>query len=359
MSEKLKAFVLMPFESEFDNIYKDLIKTSLEDAGYEVARADSFINQQNILRDIIRGIATAYLIVADLTTLNPNVLYELGLCHGLRIPTILLTQSMNEIPFDLRPYNFQVYSTRFDQVNKLKQVLKEIGERHRNKEVTFGSPVTDFFPESNMSIGKISKKSAEESIEKSHEELKEEKGFLDFILEGNDALEKITRILSDITEETVVIGTKIKNHTDRIQTITKNTRPGTALQIHKIVINVASDMVYYSKQIEKCLPELSDNVDLLADSYTGYIGWVEPKTDVEKERILEFHQTVSELLEGSRVGLKGISSYRDAVTKLKGISMEINRASRRVTNSLEGIISTIEKIEAFCSRTLSLIDEKM
>jgi len=94
MNKNPKAFVLMPFDPEFSSIYEGLIKLALEDAGYDVARADSFLDQQNILRDIIRGIATAHLIVADLTTLNPNVLYELGLCHGLRIPTILLAQSM-------------------------------------------------------------------------------------------------------------------------------------------------------------------------------------------------------------------------------------------------------------------------
>lgn len=104
MNKNPQAFVLTPFDPEFSSIYEDLIKPALEDAGYDVARADSFLDQQNILRDIIRGIATAHLIVADLTTLNPNVLYELGLCHGLRIPTILLAQSMEEVPFDLRPY---------------------------------------------------------------------------------------------------------------------------------------------------------------------------------------------------------------------------------------------------------------
>ena len=44
------AFVLMPFEPEFDDIYENLIKPTLEDAGYDVQRADSTFDQQNILR---------------------------------------------------------------------------------------------------------------------------------------------------------------------------------------------------------------------------------------------------------------------------------------------------------------------
>src|SRR3712207_7145003 len=50
------------------------------------------------------------------STLNPNVFYELGLCHGLRVPTVLLAQSMGEVPFDLRSYRVQIYETRFDRI---------------------------------------------------------------------------------------------------------------------------------------------------------------------------------------------------------------------------------------------------
>jgi hypothetical protein len=42
MNEVARAFVLMPFDSEFDAIYEQLIRPALEDAGYEVTRADSF-----------------------------------------------------------------------------------------------------------------------------------------------------------------------------------------------------------------------------------------------------------------------------------------------------------------------------
>ncbi|MFW9881598.1 MAG: hypothetical protein ACFFG0_51690, partial [Candidatus Thorarchaeota archaeon] len=144
MIENPNAFVIMPFDAEFKSIYEDLIKPALEEVGYNVTRADSFIDQQNILHNIIRGIGNGDLIVADLTSLNANVLYELGLSHGLKIPTVILVQSLDEIPFDLRSYRILIYSTRFDKVHELKDSLKEIGEKHKKGELNFGSPVTDF-----------------------------------------------------------------------------------------------------------------------------------------------------------------------------------------------------------------------
>lgn len=359
MNKNLKAFVLMPFDPEFSSIYEDLIKPALEDAGYDVARADSFLDQQSILRDIIRGIATAHLIVADLTTLNPNVLYELGLCHGLRIPTVLLAQSMEEVPFDLRPYRIQVYSTRFDQVHKLEQALKEIGEKHKVREITFGSPITDFIPENYSPARKVPEISTEEPVEKVPQEVEEEKGFLDFILEGEEAAKETTRIMSGITEETVNIAGKMEDHTARIQALAESPRPGTARQIYKIASMTARDMTGYSEKIERDIPTLENSVDLLVESFSSYVSWIEPKTEEDKKQVAEFRQTIAGLLEGARAGLGGTRSYRDAVAGLKGISGEINRASRRLTRTLEGVISIMEKVEAVCVRTLPLIDEKL
>lgn len=63
----MNAFVIMPFDPEFQSVYDDLIKPALEEAGYDVERADSFLDQQNILSDIVRGIGDADLVVAELT----------------------------------------------------------------------------------------------------------------------------------------------------------------------------------------------------------------------------------------------------------------------------------------------------
>ena len=98
------AFVIMPFDDEFDSAYELFIKEALEGAGFETRRADELVNHRNILQDVIAGIESADLVVADLTGANPNVFYELGVAHSLERPTILLTQSVDDPPFDLRSY---------------------------------------------------------------------------------------------------------------------------------------------------------------------------------------------------------------------------------------------------------------
>src|SRR5436190_20101359 len=64
VTTKPKAFVIMPFAREFTAVYEQLILPGLEAAGFTVVRADSGFDQQNIMKDVVRGIAEASLIVA-------------------------------------------------------------------------------------------------------------------------------------------------------------------------------------------------------------------------------------------------------------------------------------------------------
>ncbi len=229
--QRQKVFVLMPFDQEFNDLFSEVIKPSFEEIGYIVERADSLLDRQNILRDIVRGIAVADLIVADLTSLNPNVIYELGLGHGLRIPTIILTQQIEDIPFDLRSYRIEVYSTHFSSIEKLKDTLIKIGEKHRNQEINFGSPIIDFLPSEYKLKYPYAIENKNESITQvpeCHNYIDDEKGFLDFILEGENAMKEFGNILSEITTETNTLTESMKLHTSQLNNLSLNPGPGTA-----------------------------------------------------------------------------------------------------------------------------------
>lgn len=110
IDEKL-CFVLMPFGSPFDGYYQLVIKPNVDAAGLKALRADEIYGTKPIIQDIWNEILRARLIVADVTDRNANVNYELGLCHALGVPTILITKRMEDVPFDYRHRRCIVYNT--------------------------------------------------------------------------------------------------------------------------------------------------------------------------------------------------------------------------------------------------------
>src|SRR3954454_19123336 len=87
------CFVLMPFGHkpdgsgrtiDFDSVYRDLIGPAIAEAGLEAIRADGEATGGIIHKAMYERLILCEYAVADLTTANANVFYELGLRHAVR-----------------------------------------------------------------------------------------------------------------------------------------------------------------------------------------------------------------------------------------------------------------------------------
>jgi len=117
------VFVLMPFEEKFRPIYTEIIRPTVEKLDLKCVRSDDFYGPRPIIEDIWRLINEAKIIIADVTTRNANVFYEIGLCHAVGKDVIILTQSISDVPFDLRHYRCIQYE---DSVKGTKQLEKDL-----------------------------------------------------------------------------------------------------------------------------------------------------------------------------------------------------------------------------------------
>ncbi|MBR7046294.1 MAG: hypothetical protein IKI23_11640, partial [Lachnospiraceae bacterium] len=143
MNEKTKVFVIMPFSEDFFESY-EMMKTHFED-NYDFTHAGEEDNQQNILADIILPIYKADIVIADLTGLNPNVMYELGIAHSFNKKTIVITRDdISKLPFDLKQYRAKDYSTHFKKFNELIMYLEKNMNGALDGSVVYSNPVSDF-----------------------------------------------------------------------------------------------------------------------------------------------------------------------------------------------------------------------
>lgn len=92
--------------------------------GMNPVRADNLYGP-NIMEDIWTGILQSSMVICDTTNRNPNVFYELGIAHTLGKKIILLTQNVDDIPFDLQAYRHVVYETTMSGGSKLRDDIKK------------------------------------------------------------------------------------------------------------------------------------------------------------------------------------------------------------------------------------------
>ena len=97
------CFVMQPFGGHLGGYYETIFKPAIEQAGLRAVRADDDIFATGKIMDQVwRGIREATVLVAELTSKNPNVFYELGLAHALEKPVVLVSSNEDDVPFDLR-----------------------------------------------------------------------------------------------------------------------------------------------------------------------------------------------------------------------------------------------------------------
>ena len=127
--QKPHAFVAMPFTRTFEDAYFYGIRPPIKDAGMLSERIDQEVFSGDIFGRIKERIATAELVVAELSGANPNVYLELGYAWGLGRPTILLCRSVEDLRFDVQGQRVLLYDSIRQLEVRLRQELRTLAAR--------------------------------------------------------------------------------------------------------------------------------------------------------------------------------------------------------------------------------------
>lgn len=105
------VFVIMPFSLNLTGIYNAIVKPTVEAKNLICRRGDDINSNNAIISDIWKSICEARFIIADLSTRNPNVMYELGIAHTVGKETILIHQNSDQerFPFDISHFRIIDY----------------------------------------------------------------------------------------------------------------------------------------------------------------------------------------------------------------------------------------------------------
>ena len=126
--EKGKCFVIMPIsdidgydKGHFCNVYNSLIKPAIEKAGYQPERADEIKSSNLIAVDIIERICSTPIAICDISACNPNVFYELGIRHAMKLPVVLIKDCKTNNPFDIKDIRYIEYSEKMSYMEVIEK----------------------------------------------------------------------------------------------------------------------------------------------------------------------------------------------------------------------------------------------
>jgi hypothetical protein len=139
------CFVMQPFAPPHGDYYEKIFKPAIEKTGLQAVRADAEIfGTGKIIDQVWRGINAAEVLVAELTTRNANVFYELGLAHALNKPVVLVSSNESDVPFDLTHIRVIYYDVTdpFWGTKLIEKVAENILSALKNpEEATFKSAI--------------------------------------------------------------------------------------------------------------------------------------------------------------------------------------------------------------------------
>lgn len=148
-AEKPVCFVLMPFSDpagyapgHFQRVYADIFKPAIEAAGYVAFRADDPRETEMIHLTVLRRLLDAPIALCDLSTRNPNVLFELGFRQAFDKPVVLVQETGTPTIFDIAPLRYaeyrpaRLYHEVLEDQERIRQaIVATVGAREREEGV--------------------------------------------------------------------------------------------------------------------------------------------------------------------------------------------------------------------------------
>lgn len=350
---KPTVFVMLPFSDECLKVYKDL-KLSFSEKYYFVHAGD-MDNQQNIIQDIVKGITTADIIIADLTGSNPNVFYELGLAHALNKKTIIITQDISELPFDIKSYRAYEYSMLFYKYQDLRAELEKLIDGAMTGETQFGNPVLDYakdyIVQINKNGGDISKYTDKEVLIDSEEaDTSLEEGFLDRIAIIEENSELMVKEINSIGEELNSMNKAVEKASSEMDKVGRTGGSSTAVFARNTCRKLADPIADFGKSLSGHVSVISSSWEKIENNYLALLSdrWMD--TDENRKSIQETVEVLNGMKETIVTTNEQVEFFKKSMNTAYGIERRLNQAIKTTVEAVDGYLTCTDVMTSSIGR---------
>lgn len=346
MNIKKKVFVIMPFEDKFLEVY-EMLKLKFNE-NYDFNNAGEEGNQQNILKDIIQPIYETDIILADLTGLNPNVLYELGIAHTFNKKTIIITQDeLSSLPFDLKQYRAMNYSTHFLKFEELIKYLENNFDGARTGTTVFSNPVKDFLSTEGIKDIEWFNKNNVIDID-----IDGEKGFLDFLAEIENDTEDLTKEIEDMTADLTKLTDGISKSSIKIEEVNAIGGSGNTSFIRKEAKKVGKFVENFGLKLQTHNSLFSSLWDKIESNINGLLENQFAANEDNRESLIGYIKALNGIRHELSTSDTSVGQFRTAMIKNRKLERSLTQAINITDNYLGEYLNFTEQMSTSIDRII-------
>ena len=357
MNNKPIVFVITPFGTDFIALYDELKKTYERE--FEFTNGGDLDNQQNILQDIVEGIYRADVIIADLTGLNPNVFYELGLAHAMNKKVIIITQDISELPFDIKSYRANEYSLQFNKLPKFKEELTKLLKGAIDNSVHYGNPVVDYIPTLERSItwnnNHHDKNTGNNDTRLVVEEndVEGEKGAVDYIVDIEDHSKLMTTEISLLGEELSEMNDSIIATSNEINRVKENSGNVDAAFTKKVCRKLSGPVDEFANKLKTRVENITLHWSIVENSYLSLLDSPYIQTEDNIQSLNDSIDTLEEMQSAIDESDTKVEKLVEVLRSSMGIERHLNRAMASLIKQLENYLSMTETMMSSIDRIIA------
>jgi hypothetical protein len=131
-----QCFIITPIGEVNSDVYvkamgliEAVIEPVLEEFNFKAVAANHISSPGSISKQLIKSILEDKLVIANLTGLNPNVMYELAVRHAARLPVVIMAETGTRLPFDITDQRTIFYDDSLAGLNVAREQLRSMVEK--------------------------------------------------------------------------------------------------------------------------------------------------------------------------------------------------------------------------------------
>lgn len=329
-------------------IFEQVIAPACEKYGISAVRADGIAHAGDINEQICRHVVESYLVVADVSGGNPNVMYELGLRHITGKPTIHIGEA-GQLPFDIasiRTIRYQRTRSHLAGARKEIESALEAGLRDGFELLTPARVLrglqTGDGTASAPEVGDGGKGDDEDSP-----------GLLDDFAVIEDGLDETAADMEAITKTIETIGALTEQSGTEMLDLTQANAPMSARRA--AVARYAETISAPAGEVKTVAAAFAERMATLGSGVRAALGLIEMTPPDERgEGAEEFLQQLMSLDEAAQDGLAQIGSFGTSAGAMVRVSRHLRKPVKEISAAVKQLTSAITRMGEWAAKARAL-----